>query len=359
MNLRQRLTERIHSLWQTPGLTSTLLLPLSWLVWVFVILKRRRWQRNPAPRPSGLPVIVVGNIMVGGTGKTPVVIALVKGLQQLGWQPGVISRGYGARPVGEQPRTGTAPLDAADFGDEPSLIAAATGVPVAIHPKRALALETLHKHWPQVNVVIADDGLQHLALGRDIEIVVQDARGLGNGRLLPAGPLREPRSRLHSVDLIISNMTATTGQEAVTNRHRHKALPGLPPQVPLVRMQLQPVSCTHLGSGEIVPWQQWRQRYGQARISAVAAIGQPERFFGMLRHQGLSLEKTLALPDHDSFDHPPFDRLDTTLILVTDKDAVKCRRHHDSRLWSVQVSPRFSDDGWVQRVHQQLKSTPF
>ncbi|MGE4124194.1 MAG: tetraacyldisaccharide 4'-kinase [Pusillimonas sp.] len=356
MKLRQRLTQKIHTIWQTPGLTSTLLLPLSWLVWLFVRGKQHRWQKCPPDRVAPMPVIVVGNLMVGGTGKTPVVIALVQGLQKLGWTPGVISRGYGARQPDDQARCGVAPLDPALYGDEPSLIAAATGAPVAVHPKRTLALLALHSQRPDVDVVIADDGLQHLALARDLEIVVQDARGLGNGRLLPAGPLREPRDRLATVDLIISNISATDNQEAVTNPHRHKTLPGLPHQVPAIRMQLQPISCTHLLTGETMTWHQWRQRHGTTPVAAVAAIGQPERFFGMLRHLGLNLGQCIGLPDHDDFSRAPFSRMAASLILVTDKDAVKCRHLNDPRLWSVQVAPRFSDETWVQHIHQRLKS---
>ena len=355
-DLRQRLTRHIHAIWQTPGLISTLLLPLSWLVTGFVHLKSWRFRSRTHTRPVTLPVVVVGNLMVGGTGKTPVVIALVQELKKLGWRPGVISRGYGANIPRTQARCGVSPLSPDTFGDEPSLIASATGVPVAVHPTRNLALSTLHAQWPEVDIVIADDGLQHLALARDYEIVVQDARGLGNGRVLPAGPLREPRSRLARVDLIISNTSDTPSDEAVTNQHRNKPLPGLPAHVPVIRMQLQPVSCTHLVSGQVVSWPQWRQDNGNTALSAVAAIGQPERFFGMLQRQGLMLEECIALPDHDDFSHPPFDRLSTRLILVTDKDAVKRLGLNDERLWSVQVKPRFSDEAWVQHLHQTIKS---
>ena len=355
MTFRQRLTQRIHALWQTPGLVSTLLLPLSWLVGLVIKAKQRRWQRQPPERVAPVPVIVVGNLMVGGTGKTPVVIALVQGLQKLGWTPGVISRGYGARMPKDQARCAVSPLDPALFGDEPSLIAAATRAPVAVHPKRTLALSTLHQLRPDVNVVISDDGLQHLALARDLEIVVQDGRGLGNGRLLPAGPLREPRSRLAHVDLIINNISTINDQEAVTNPHRHKPQPGLPPHVPALQMQLHPVSCTHLLTGTVVAWPLWRQTHGTRPLAAVAAIGQPERFFAMLRGLGLNLGQCIGLPDHDGFSDPPFERMTASLILITDKDAVKCRRLGDVRLWSVQVAPRFSDETWVQHIHQRLK----
>src|SRR5690606_35768626 len=128
---------------------------------------------------------------------------LVQALQQRGWHPGVISRGYGAKP-GEKPRVGAGALEAALFGDEPALIAAQTGAPVSVHPDRPAAMRRLRRHYPNVDVVISDDGLQHLALGRDLEIIVQDARGIGNGRLLPAGPLRESADRLRSADFIIN-----------------------------------------------------------------------------------------------------------------------------------------------------------
>lgn len=356
LNFRQNITRRIHAIWQTPGLISTFLLPLSWIVSLFVQIKAWRYRRSPDIRPAPLPIVVVGNLMVGGTGKTPVVIALVHGLQKLGWKPGVISRGYGARLPKNQARCGITPLNPAEFGDEPSLIAAATGVPVAVHPQRNLALSALHGHWPEVDIVISDDGLQHLALARDFEIVVQDARGLGNGRILPAGPLREPRRRLQTVDLIISNSSHTGNEEAVSNPHRLKPLPELPGHVPVVRMQLQPVSCTHLASDQVVPWHQWRQAHLEASKGAVAAIGQPERFFGMLRRQGIALEQCIALPDHDRFEHPPFAKMSASIILVTDKDAVKCKTLNDHRLWSVQVLPRFSDERWVQHLHEAIKS---
>src|SRR5690606_15033938 len=143
-------------------------------------------------------------LLVGGTGKTPVVIAVIKSLQARGWTPGVVSRGYGVK-IGTEPRSGQGELPAADFGDEPSLIAASTGAAIAVHPQRNLARQALAESFPDVDVVVSDDGLQHLGLSRDVEIIVQDARGIGNGRLLPAGPLREPASKLSEVDFIIDN----------------------------------------------------------------------------------------------------------------------------------------------------------
>ena len=196
----------LHTAWSKKGGFSLAMWPLSKLYGAIVEHRKAGFLRHPDRiHHDTLPVVVVGNIYVGGTGKTPVVIALVEALQARGWQPGVISRGYGARPS-DKPRAGRGTLDPALFGDEPALVAAHTGAPVCVHPDRQAAIRRLRRQYPQVDVVISDDGLQHLALGRDLEIVVQDGRGVGNGRLLPAGPLREPATRLETVDFIINNL---------------------------------------------------------------------------------------------------------------------------------------------------------
>ncbi|AEC19232.1 tetraacyldisaccharide 4'-kinase [Pusillimonas sp. T7-7] len=336
-------TQAMHTAWKKKGLISTLLLPVSWVARAFIARKRLRYQRNPGlSHQSRLPVIIVGNIYVGGTGKTPVVIALVQALQAHGWRPGVISRGYGAK-VGKQARTGQGQLDPALFGDEPALIAQATQAPVAVHPKRVLALLQLQEAYPQVDVIVADDGLQHLALGRDLEIVVQDGRAIGNGRVLPAGPLREPASRLDYVDILITNLQ-----------------PGETPPKPLkaqtwqLSMQLAPVRVEQLSTGISMEWAAWHVSHRQQAASAVAAIGQPERFFAMLSAAGLQLNQTVALPDHDAYDSSPFTTLSDPIILITGKDAVKCRRFNDSRLWVVYAEPVFSDPSWLEFCHQRL-----
>lgn len=333
----------IHRLWQSKGLASTLLLPLSWLVRLVVLYKQKRYRALPDTRPAGVrPVVVVGNILVGGTGKTPVVIALVEALSARGWHPGVVSRGYGVE-LKSRPKVGQGQLDAAGFGDEPALIARSTGSPLAVHPSRVLAVQALVHAHPEVDVIIADDGLQHLALRRDIEIVVQDARGLGNGRILPAGPLREPASKLGDVDYLITNLVAGQPAPPVLAIPAHQLC-----------MSLRPERVTHLASDLSATWPEWLARHATGTIAAVAAIGQPERFFSMLRAQGLKLDATIALPDHDPYSSSPFTALTADLILVTAKDAVKCARFNDLRVWVINVAPQFSDIGWLDGLNEQL-----
>lgn len=345
MNAFAALMPRIHAAWQRKGLTSTLLWPLSWVVRAAIARKRLRYRQQPhLTYHTDVPVVVVGNIYVGGTGKTPIVIALVQALQARGWHPGVISRGYGV-DVGKKARAGRGHVLARHFGDEPALIARATQAPVAVHPSRVAALKRLRKDYPEVDVVVADDGLQHLALGRDMEIVVQDARGIGNGRVLPAGPLREPPSRLAYVDVIITNLQA--GQPEP---------PAVPTPARQLFMRLVPDQVVHLVSGRSMSWGEWLAAHQGATVSAVAAIGQPERFFTMLRAAGLVLAQTIPLPDHDVYAESPFTNLTSGSIVITAKDAVKCERFKDERLWVVQAATQFSDPDWLSDADTLLRS---
>jgi tetraacyldisaccharide 4'-kinase len=333
-------------MWQRKGIVSTLLLPFSGLAYLEVLRRRRRFLKHPERiHHSHKPVVVVGNIFVGGTGKTPLVIALVKALQQRGWQPGVISRGYGVQH-NARPLTGHGDdLDPASFGDEPALIAAETGVPVAVHPLRVEAIQRLEKVYPHVDVIITDDGLQHLALGRDMEIAVQDERGTGNGRLLPAGPLREPAERLDSVDFVITTLSAGSQPVKIP-----RFIPGRSST-----MTLEPVRVQNLHDGRELSWNEWHMQYRAVPCSAVAGIGNPERFFSMLEALKLPLQQRRAFADHHPFDTSPFQSLNTELILITTKDAVKCRRWADPRVWVIKVEPVFSDPEWLQVCHDMLK----
>lgn len=339
-SLSRTFTRLLHHQWQHGGWLSNLLLPLSWLAGAVVA---RRRARAPAPEPLGIPVVVVGNIYVGGTGKTPLILALIEALRARGWQPGVVSRGYGVA-VGPEPRVGQGPqVQASAFGDEPALIAHSTGVPVAVHPNRPAAVNALRRAYPHVDVILSDDGLQHLPLARTVEIVVQDARGIGNGRLLPAGPLREPASRLDQVDVVVTNLTSSSTPpqpSPVTEHPRH------------ITMQLVPTGAVRLHDGLHLSLAQLAAQ--APRMAAAAGIGQPQRFFDTLRAAGIMPIATHALPDHYDWQHSPFTHDTADALLVTAKDAVKCGHLHDSRLWAVGVTAQLSDPHFFDWLHQRL-----
>lgn len=340
-------TSLLERQWRSGGWLTDLLRPLSSLTAWAVARKRQQYQsgKRQAYRPP-VPVVVIGNIYVGGTGKTPMVIATVENLRARGWTPGVVSRGYGVK-VGPQARVGQGSLAADAFGDEPALIARATGAPVSVHPRRALAAQALLREHPDVDVIVSDDGLQHLALARDIEIVVQDERGVGNGQLLPAGPLREPASRLQDVAAIITNVGVPPTSNAVAPIPVDQA----PRQV---RMWLEPAPVRHLESGQSRPLSDFAAPTTFARIAAAAGIGNPERFFSTLRAAGVTLADTLPLPDHHDFTTSPFSALDANAVLITSKDAIKCAGLHDSRLWEVPVHAGFSDPQLFDWLAQAL-----
>jgi tetraacyldisaccharide 4'-kinase len=258
----------------------------------------------------------VGNIFVGGTGKTPLVIWIIQLLQEQGWKPAVISRGYGSSA--QQVRAVEKNSHAIEVGDEPLLIAKRTGVPVFIGRDRAAAGLALLQAHPNVNIIISDDGLQHYALGRNIEIQLSDSRGNGNGWLLPAGPLREPATR--QSDFYVVNTTEESAGDAYA-------------------MQLVPVDAERLS--DRTQRKSLRDFSFVQSVAAVAGIGHPERFFTTLRSHGISLTTTQALPDHFDYATNPFADIEASTILITEKDAVKCMQHNaianDARLWVVPV----------------------
>ena len=303
--------------WQSRGFIACLLLPFS-AIFFLIIFFRRILYRLGIFQSTILPVpaIVVGNIFIGGTGKTPLVIWLVSALRAHGYSPGVISRGYGARAdtvIEVKPD-----MSAVQTGDEPLLIARKCEVPVFVGRNRVAAAYRLLAAHPGIDVIIADDGLQHYALGRTMEIQLSDTRGHGNGWLLPAGPLREPVSRRS--DFYVINGGVSIADTRVYNMQiiGTRAEQMIDPQQGLALSSIQ-----------------------NQRVAAVAGIGYPERFFEMLRSQGVVLESALALPDHFDFSTNPFVEIKADIILITEKDAVKCRRiasiGHDARLWVVPV----------------------
>jgi tetraacyldisaccharide 4'-kinase len=257
-----------------------------------------------------VPVVIVGNITVGGTGKTPVVIALVEALQARGIAVGVVSRGYGASRV-----TGSHLVNehsaARDCGDEALLIHRRTGCPCAISPSRPQAVQALLAAAP-VQLVLSDDGLQHYALGRDMEIAVLDAaRGTGNGFCLPAGPLREPLSRLRRVDRVLHR-----GSDDSDSGFRYRA-----------------VALVNVASGEQRPAAPGKQ--GE-RVHAVAGIGQPDQFFATLEKLGFQVQPH-AFGDHHDFSALDFSALAGKPIIMTEKDAVKCRTLAGANAWYLKI----------------------
>jgi tetraacyldisaccharide 4'-kinase len=248
------------------------------------------------------PVLVVGNVVAGGAGKTPLVMALVEHLTKRGLRPGVVSRGYGRRARGVLEVTPQTPIEAS--GDEPALIKWARGAPVFVAAKRADAVAALLRAYPDIDIVVADDGLQHYALARDIEVVVFDDRGLGNGRLLPAGPLRERWPRQHTAAATLVLHTGVQPSFAGFRSHR----------------QLAPYAVA--SNGVRTSLESLKNR----PLAAVAAIANPERFFDMLRASGLVLNTTASWPDHHDFaDFDPINFAGTT-VLCTEKDAIKLFR---------------------------------
>ena len=337
MTFRASLETLLSSEWQRRGWLAWLMLPLSLLFGA--VTGFRRWlYRAGFFRTEYLPVpvIVVGNIYVGGTGKTPLVIWLVQQLREQGFEPGVISRGHGgdaATAIRVNPET-----PAAVAGDEPLLIRQRTGAPVFVARRRAAAARALLAAHPEVNVVIADDGLQHYALGREIEILLCDERGDGNGWLLPAGPLREPASR--RFDFRVVNGGGAHGEKTFSMRLQGSHAQPLAGRASLIELQQMPPG---------------------ARIAAAAGIGNPERFFLMLRQLGVKLSQTLALPDHFDFSANPFANLDADIILITEKDAVKCLHieaiARDSRLWVVPVQAAI-DGLLTKHLVEKLRGYP-
>lgn len=318
--------------WYSNEPAPSMLRPLATLFGSVSARRRRRLQQ--AAKPLERPVIVVGNLSVGGTGKTPFTIWLVERLRAWGFRPGVISRGYGGRAP-QYPflvRPGSKPAEA---GDEPLLIAQRTGVPVMVDPDRLAAARALIAEH-DVDVIVSDDGLQHYRLARDLEICVVDgSRGFGNGALLPAGPLREPISRLAGIPLVVVNGGGLTLEH-----------PGH------VDMSLRAGLALPLSGGEPL---RLDRLHGQ-RVHAVAGIGNPQRFFAMLRERGIEVIEH-PFPDHHAYAPTELHFDDALPVLMTDKDAIKCRAFALTRHYTVPVDAHIDPAGeaLVQQSCVRLK----
>lgn len=294
------------------------------------------WLRRAAYRLGILsttrvaaPVVVVGNLIVGGTGKTPLVLWLAAELARRGWRPGIVSRGHGAGASHPRP----VPLggDPLVFGDEPLLHVERSGCPVWVGRDRAAAAGALLAAHPECDVIICDDGLQHYRLARDFEIAVRDARGAGNGLPLPAGPLREPTSR--PVDAWVVN-----GAEAAQGEFA---------------MRLVAAGIRHVApSAREVPL----AALAGKRLHAVAGIGNPQRFFAQLESLGLA-PRTHAFPDHHAFQSGELAFPDCDFVLMTEKDAVKCRAFEDDRLLALRVDAEV-DARLADQVELRIRGRP-
>jgi tetraacyldisaccharide 4'-kinase len=341
------MSQRLQAAWLERGGLSAVLLPVSWVYGALFGLRRFLYQFGlfKSTRLS-VPVIVVGNVVAGGAGKTPVVIDIVRHLQSQGWQVGVVSRGYGreAERSAEQALEVNASTPVALSGDEPALIYQSTQAPVFVAASRVAAGQALLAAYPGTQVMVCDDGLQHLALKRDIEICVFDERGVGNGYLLPAGPLREHWPR--KVDFVLH--AAPTGSAVKASRSAADYSSSAPSFVLHRRL----ASYALRADGSHVEL----STLAGSPMHALAGIAKPEAFFDMLRSAGLTLAETTALPDHYNFNSELLNIHVGKTLIFTHKDAVKIWPQHPSGLavpLLVDIPP-----GFYTALLGKLRQTP-
>lgn len=324
--------------------------PLAWLLAPFSALfagtsaVRRRLYRQGVWRAIdvGLPVVVVGNVTAGGTGKTPVTLWLAEELKARGRRPGIVSRGYRGR-LGPQPVHVRTDSDPAVVGDEPLLMERRQVCPVVVHPDRVAAARMLIDM--DCDIIVADDGLQHYRLGRQYEIAVVDGhRGFGNGRLLPAGPLREPVARLARVDRILVQREPGSAD---------RNLQALPSAVPRSSFSLVAGTARHVRDARAIRLASFRGK----TVHAVAGIGHPGRFFRLLQAHGIEVIPH-AHPDHATLEPRHLRFEDGCDVLMTEKDAARCRDVVPDNCWYVPVEVAFDEDettGWVDAMSRDIE----
>jgi tetraacyldisaccharide 4'-kinase len=315
--------------WTTLTWWHLLLTPLSWVFQS--VISVRKWLYQAGFLKSfrlSVPVIVVGNINVGGTGKTPLVIYLAEQLESMGYKPGIISRGYGGNA--KEVRSVEDDSNAMEVGDEPLLIARRTNCPVYVSQDRLVAAQALLDAHPACDIIISDDGLQHYRLQRDVEIVVVDgAVGFGNGALFPAGPLRESVARLNTVDAIVVN-----GLWVNNKRLDDVTLTSV------FDMQLKSTTFYNLAhTAQVCGVDQLHDK----KIVAIAGIGNPTRFFNQLEALGLTFKKQ-AFPDHYEFQAQDLTNIKADVLVMTEKDAVKCQAFSKDNYWVLPVKAELDED---------------
>ncbi len=313
-----------------------LLVPLSWLFCIVGMLRRKAYQSQLLKVTRlPVPVIIVGNISVGGTGKTPLVVWLVNFLKQAGYKPAIISRGYGGRERGGAQRV-TSDSDAASVGDEAVLLVRRCHCPMSVAPNRVAAAQLVLENTG-CDIIVCDDGLQHYALARDIEIAVIDGvRRFGNGYCLPAGPLREPPSRLDSVDFVVVNGEAAKVGEIIRQTQ--------------FSMRLHPGALRQVSDDNKMC--DLSVFHGQV-VHAVAGIGHPARFFQHLKESGIKVIEH-AFPDHHPFTAQDLQFGVNASVIMTEKDAVKCRDFAGENHWYMPVDAQLNPE-FGERLLKQLK----
>ena len=334
--MQRFLSDRLVAAWYTPRRTlpAILLTPLALVFRAASACRRVLYRRRVLPVTRlPVPVVVVGNITAGGNGKTPLAIALAGEFARRGWRPGIVSRGYGRRDAA--PRAVATDDDPDEVGDE-SLLLARTGLPVWVGADRAAAARGLLAAHPECGLIIADDGLQHYALARDVEIAVIDVeRGVGNGLPLPAGPLREPASRLAEVDAVVR---LGSGAALRSGRDFTMSLAG----ERFVRVDTAAVVAD-------------AESFRSGQVHAVAGIGNPARFFAQLATLGIAAIGH-PFPDHHRYSASDLDFPDATAILMTEKDAVKCGSFADDRCWALPVRA-IVDPGLFALIERKLRGS--
>ena len=314
-----------------------MLFPLA-VLFRLVVAARRALYRHGVLAAARLPVpvIVVGNISVGGTGKTPLTLWLIEYLRAQGYRPGVVSRGYGGTVA--MPQAVGIDSVPGQVGDEPVLIARRAGCPVWVGRDRVAAARALLQAHPEVDLLLSDDGLQHYRLARDLEIAVVDGRrGLGNGLLLPAGPLREPRRRLATVDLVVVNDAPPEGAAGFA-QHTY------PMQLAGSRFANLADTVCSVGT----------EAFAGSVVHAVAGIGNPRRFFDHLRQLGIHAVEH-PFPDHYAYHSSDFPYPDTEVVLMTEKDAVKCRQFARPHWWALAVEAQLQPE-FGNRLLEKLRA---
>lgn len=333
-------SQLLEKAWYRKISWALLLLPLSWFFRCMAFLRKAYIKRFASNPKLDVPVIVVGNISVGGTGKTPLLITLVQWLQQQGYQPGVISRGYGGKAL-QYPCLVSSEATAVEVGDEPLLLA--KYCPVMVDPNRYRAAKALIEQT-DCDLILSDDGLQHYRLPRDIEIVLVDAqRVFGNGQCLPAGPLREPVSRLMDADFVIANGASTDNSLKAS-----------------YKLSIVPTQLRHLLSGNVIELssgihhvadqESW---HGVRQAHAVAGIGNPQRFVTSLEQLGFEVQLH-AWPDHHNFNGEEFIFDDDLPVIITAKDAVKCPELENEKVWVLGVSAQ-PEEVFLEALGKKLR----